>query len=661
MSALGDIVLATPGLIAALEFEENVGAGVPAVSGPNSGTLTATYNGSAAPNATPIIPGDARSLTIPANGYVDIAANALLRPTADLCVEIFCTIGTLPTGDTNLVGVATAYNSGDNIQAVIRSNGRYMGRVNDATPTTIQHADYLDSPTGLVHVVVFRRGSEVHLVVNGGRRLAVNNWFSNTATRTASSPFRVGGAVNGLAMTVGRAALYGRALTYGEIRARMEAAGISRGTVDSPSEYSAKRRSKAINSAPTIYDGGTGLKMTSGERYVIDANNSTWHPATYAAVKPGTATTLPTSSSTRDEVGTHAGRMLLDAMNIWGVRQTSSDGNYFAPVAGTPRQAQWINGVAQTGEVQRTLGLAWGAAALLRGGGGAQDDVLYDMAVRTCEYAYSLQAADGGINTADQTGTRFTGNQLCIIYRLLEPWLDSARKARWKAALIKIGTYEFNNGFTSWYANGNLELKSVGIFQHLYAITGDSLWQTRMEAKLTHAQTPTGTYGGKPSDGTLFGWVEVTPATLPDGSDGVGYFKESNGTTAGLDYNYASYQAMIAANIYTHSGDIRFLKIANMCFNVVQNRFTKNTTSFWTLDGTGGVRMNNALLPCDSSIFALLAWRGGRTALAADAGAMMKSYGYTFGVNPNGNGGIYRAMGEGVGEIYMAARGTPTV
>lgn len=644
MSALDTLINNTNGLIVHLPLTDSSTASPPTMNGPSVGSLTSSWGAGAVPGSTAILGDDTASTSLPAasNAYAQIAANALLLPTGDMSAEIFIKMSTAPGGDTAVFGMSAL----NNWYLYTRANGAFGAQVQDATPTGFAMTDNITTLTNTVHLVVRRFGDRAELIINGA--LAVTKQDVTGQTRQTSQAVRVGTTTPGtMAMQVAHAAFYSRALTMGEIRARCDLATIQPSLTALPTERSGDISGKGLARGSLVYDAGSGTRMSINEQQVVDANGLRWEAASYAATKPDLATTpiVPTGTSTpANELAIHTSRLMLEGLEVWTKQRYSSDVNYFS-------SGQWVDtNSGNSQEWRNILGVPVAAALLHRYGGGNRNSWLYRLAADSFEYVINVKQDKVTGNIGSDTFWALL--QLPTIYLALYPTLDIYTRNKWKAALAAGGEYEYTNNGT-FYVNGNIEFARTHCWWYLWQVTGDSTWLTRMETQFANAKVQA---GSSPQAG--FGFVTTVAGAQADGSDSAGYFKEAGAGAPGLDWNYTGFQSAIAARLYSDTNDIRFLKIANMCWNTLEglgqsgvSRINRRTTNFWTCDTTGGTRHSNAVDPMDTPYPAIMAYKAGNASMRNDAANMVRSCGYTLRTNYNGNGTVYRQHGDTLGEI----------
>src|ERR1035441_6884684 len=180
------------------------------------------------------------------------------------------------------------------------------------------------------------------------------------------------------------------------------------------------------------------------------------------------------------------------------------------------------------------------------------------------------QQANGSFegSAAEPSGvtTSFYGVLLGVNYLELRNVLDASTKSRWSAALAADANYLINSGDTTWYINGNINIRQTEVMWLAWQITGDHYFEQQYEDEWAFTMAPPQTrwsgYGLQ---------LSVTP-TDPDGSDGSGYLAESGGGTPGFDPEYTELQLDTATQMYVLSRESRWLRLVNLLYNQLKPR-----------------------------------------------------------------------------------------
>jgi hypothetical protein len=195
----------------------------------------------------------------------------------------------------------------------------------------------------------------------------------------------------------------------------------------------------------------------------------------------------------------------------------------------------------------------------------------------------------------------FFGVEMGTVLTEVAPALDPGRQAAWTDSLARAADYVVNGGFSTWYANGNLNLGDVELLYLAWRATGAPRFQTAYESAWSFVLAPP--QDKFPGDGLRI----VKEPSNPDGSDGAGYLAENGPGGVGFDAEYSELQLDVASRLYLLSGDARALRLANLLVNMLLPR----VGSDWLLDTSGGTRHTepNRKVPFLTSALAVLGWR----------------------------------------------------
>jgi hypothetical protein len=251
-----------------------------------------------------------------------------------------------------------------------------------------------------------------------------------------------------------------------------------------------------------------------------------------------------------------------------------------------------------------------GTAAAVMSLEGAGDPALQAIAIRTFDRSIDEhQKADGGFagGAAGSDGviTAFWAGELGITYNALAPHIDPATRARWATSLGRAADYLINAGHTTWYANGNLNLRYAAVLYSAWLATGEPRFKSAYDAEWAFVTAPNQTRW------TGYGLQITRQPTTPDGSDGAGYLAEGSGGAPGYDPSYTQTQLDFATSLYVMSKDPRVLRLMNLEVNQLLPR----VDSAFTLDATNGSR-KNYITPFMTSALAVLVHTGTRPDLA---------------------------------------------
>lgn len=230
------------------------------------------------------------------------------------------------------------------------------------------------------------------------------------------------------------------------------------------------------------------------------------------------------------------------------------------------------------------------AAAVLYRQGGETDPTLLNTAVQTYNNAITFEEQPTGFfrgnpSTSGPLTTEFLLVELGTTYFELHDRLSQTTKASWSSAVQRAADYLISSGQTSWYANGNIQLRLAEDMWLAWKITGFGRFDVAYEHEWTFAMSPPQTrWPG-------FGLHITKSPARADGSDGSAYLAESNGGTPGFDPMYTMTQLDTATSMWILSRDPRDLRLMNMLLNQLLPR----VSSMWTLDATGGTRKDTVL------------------------------------------------------------------
>ncbi len=343
-----------------------------------------------------------------------------------------------------------------------------------------------------------------------------------------------------------------------------------------------------------------------------------------AAAQATTAPPAPTSSAAL------LTDTLTQALAAMTRRTDTSDLRYFSDGA-------WLNGDDRCWRCNLGPGVA--AAALA-----ATADATYlPVAVATVDRAVRVnQQADGSFGPpmpgegGNGIQTSLGVAELAEIYLVLGDRVDTTRRDRWRASLVRAVDYLDSSGSLRWYTNGNIVAANALATGLVAKITGTDRSRTLFEGSLTFATNPSQTRW--PGLGLRY----TTTPTRADGADGAGYLTESSSTATGYDPEYTQMQLDVFTRLFVLTADPRALRLSNLLWNQIRQRV--NTTT-WTLDASNGSRHTDAvrLVTLTSSGPTVLAVLGGR----ADLGALYPSQLKVVD-------GFYRGSGNtgGIGEYY---------
>jgi len=355
------------------------------------------------------------------------------------------------------------------------------------------------------------------------------------------------------------------------------------------------------------------------------------------------------ASATSDPAAVRQATSLLDSqVTAAATKSSPDDPTYLA-------SGEWLNSTTTCWSCSNG-GLATAAATLWRSTGMTRSDVLQE-ATGTIDTAIATrQGADGSFSpppgTADGQpagiATMFFGVEMGTTLLQLSPGLDPARQAAWAASLGRAADYVISSGFSTWYANGNINLGYVELLYLAWRATGASRFLTAYENAFGFVLDPP--QDRFPGDGLRI----VKQPSSADGSDGAGYLAENGPGGVGFDAEYSELQLDVACRLYLLSGDPRALRLANLLVNMLLPRVDDS----WQLDTSGGTRHTdpNRKVPYLTSALAVLGWRAGRADLARLVASHLAATTTQYGFSWNQTNDVFRrALGNDVSVILLAA------
>jgi hypothetical protein len=202
--------------------------------------------------------------------------------------------------------------------------------------------------------------------------------------------------------------------------------------------------------------------------------------------------------------------------------------------------------------------------------------------------------------------TSLFGSELAEVYLMLGKRLDSHRRSVWAKSLARAADFLIANGNLRWYTNGNIVLANALMMDLTYRITRLARFKTAAATAIHFAISPPQNrwYG--------FGLQYTKNPKKADGSDGAGYFAESDGSTPGYDPAYTMMQVNVTSFWYLLTRNATAKRLTNLLTNELMKR---TSTSDWTIDISGGTRHH---VPAGQrygfyvSSISVLALRGGR-------------------------------------------------
>jgi hypothetical protein len=221
-------------------------------------------------------------------------------------------------------------------------------------------------------------------------------------------------------------------------------------------------------------------------------------------------------------------------------------------------------------------------------------------------------AFDDDSGSPDGLGTGFFAVDLGVAYLELRDSLDSQTRANWSAAIGAAADYLINTGNTTWYVNGNVNLRQTEVMWLAWVATQQPRFLTAYDAEWSFTVSPS------QSRWPGFG-LQITKApSRADGSDGAGYLAESGGGAPGFDPSYTDAQLDTATDLYVLTHDPKYLRLMNLLFNQLRPLID----STWTLDAQNGTRRSD-LQPFLDPAPSVLVDSGDRPDLASGLGSQM--------------------------------------
>jgi hypothetical protein len=257
---------------------------------------------------------------------------------------------------------------------------------------------------------------------------------------------------------------------------------------------------------------------------------------------------------------------------------------------------------------------------------------LGQVAIDTFNHALSqYQLPSGGFadipgGPADGVNTGFFTVDLGVAYLEMRTRLSPAARATWSTAIAKAASYLISSGDTTWYINGNVNLRQTEVMWLAWAATRQQRFLDAYNSEWAFTISP------PQSRWRGYGLHYTRTPTLADGSNGSGYLAESNGGTPGFDGNYTDAQLDTATDLYVLTHDPRYLRLMNLEFNQLRPLISAS----WILDALNGSR-DSFMDPFNNPALSVLAASGDRpdlvpavtSQLASVATAYSQAAGYT--------------------------------
>jgi hypothetical protein len=269
-------------------------------------------------------------------------------------------------------------------------------------------------------------------------------------------------------------------------------------------------------------------------------------------------------------------------------------------------------------------------------GAGTAAGVLFDQGIGGHEYEQiAIETTNRAIADRQQPNGMFEGSaaqsagittafyavQLGVSYFELRNVLGAPTRKRWAAALAAAADSLITAGGTTWYVNGNINLRETEVMWLAWKVTGNPYFKQQYESEWTFTMAP-------PQPRWLeFGLHLTVIPTDQDGSNGAGFLAESDVVdTPGFDPEYTLLQLDTATQMYVLSREARWLRLTNLLYNQLVPRIevTPSPNSVWILNGLGGTRKNQ-LVPFTTAALYVLVAGGYRPELAGGLAAQFAS------------------------------------
>ena len=234
---------------------------------------------------------------------------------------------------------------------------------------------------------------------------------------------------------------------------------------------------------------------------------------------------------------------------------------------------------------------------------GHENAGLRNVAIDTFTHVIHTYQAPSGEFAPDGVTTGFVTVELGLSYLELRDTLPAPTRASWRASLVRAANWLIRTGQTTFYINGNVNLRQTEVMWLAWAATGDPRFHTEYQHEWRFTISP-------PKRWTGFGLKLTRSPTSADGAGGAGYLAESGGGTPGFDPSYTMVQLDTATELYILTRDSRYLRLMNLLFNQERPRIN----AAFTLNATGGTRKHDDT-PFMSAAPAVLVLSGQRPGL----------------------------------------------
>jgi hypothetical protein len=249
---------------------------------------------------------------------------------------------------------------------------------------------------------------------------------------------------------------------------------------------------------------------------------------------------------------------------------------------------------------------------------------------------------EGSPGQASPINTIFYSTLLGLNYLELRGVLDASTRSRWSASLSAAAKFLIESGQTTWYINGNINLRLTELMWLAWQVTGNPYFESQYESEWAFTRAPSQVRW--PGFGLQ---LSVTPSKS-NGADGAGYLAESAGAAPGFDPEYTMLQLDTATQMYVLSREARWLRLVNLMYNQLRPLvyITPAPRSEWDLNGIGGSRKSEDI-PFSTPAMYLLVAEGVRPDLASGLMGQFTSIENTFhGAMSFTNANLYRDLAE---------------
>ncbi len=272
----------------------------------------------------------------------------------------------------------------------------------------------------------------------------------------------------------------------------------------------------------------------------------------------------------------------------------------------------WVGGDPDYWRSSSGPGLAAAAVAALTGDSTMHADAeqTFDTLIAQHEQPNGSFTAVSGAPTPQPIAidTMFFIDNLGMALWALRPQMTPGEVANWTAAISAGANYLASNGNLTWYTNGNIVIGNALAMALAFSASGNPVYETYFQQELTFAVAP------PQNRWPGFGLIYTRTPSLPDGSDGAGYFAESGGGAPGYDADYTQVQVDQLTRLYLVTNSPTVLRLVNL---LVNQEWGQVDTATLELNTSGGTRhpQPNRSIPLTTPALALSASAGGQSYL----------------------------------------------